>query len=127
MSVLKKIGLVLLKVGSIASELLGFPFVAQLLGQTGKTGTVVNTVLSDFGTMAQAVSMAEVAFPSIAGAKTGSQKLEAAAPLIQQQILLWAQSNLPGHNKLLVTPQQFADHCKLLTSDFADILNDFGE
>lgn len=126
MSVLKKIGLVLLKVGSVASELMGFPFIAQLLGQ-GKVAAEVKGIVSDFGTMAQSVSMAEVAFPSIAGAKTGSQKLAAAAPLVQQQMLLWAQSNLPGHNKLLVDSNLFAAHCKALTSDFADILNDFGD
>lgn len=126
MSVLKKIGLVLLKVGSIATEIMGFPFVAQLLGQAGKAGQIATTVISDFGTMAQAVSLAEVAYPSIDGAKTGSQKLLAASPLVQQQILLWAQSNLPGHDKLKVDPTVFAGHVKSFTSSFADILNDFG-
>jgi hypothetical protein len=32
-SVLKKIGQVLLKGGAIATEIMGFPFVSQLLGQ----------------------------------------------------------------------------------------------
>ena len=126
MSVLKKIGQVLLKVGSIASEIMGFPFVAQLLGGS-KAGAVVTTALGDFNSIAQVLSLMEAAYPSVDGAKTGSQKLSAASPVVAQIILVWAQSNLPGHSKLKVDASVFAGHVKALTSDFADVLNDFGD
>lgn len=126
MSVLKKVGLVLLKVGSIASEIMGFPFIAQWFGGS-KAGAIVGSVLGEFSSVAQVLTMTEVAYPSIDGAKTGSQKLNAAAPLVAQIVLVWAQSNLPGHNKLKVDPAVFADRVKALTSAFADLLNSFGD
>src|SRR3981189_96487 len=126
MSVLSKIGQVLLKVGSIASEIMGFPFIGQLLGGT-KAGAVVATTLGDFNSVAQILSFMEAAYPSLDGAKTGSQKLNAAAPLVAQIVLVWAQSNLPGHNKLKVDAAVFADRVKALTSAFADLLNSFGD
>ena len=127
MSVLKKIGEVLLKVGSIASEIMGFPFIADLLGTAGKAGTVATTVLGDFGSIAQVLSLMEAAYPSVDGSKTGSAKLAAASPVVAQIVLTWAQSNLPGHNKLKVDPSIFASRVSALTSAFADILNSFGD
>lgn len=125
MSVLKKIGQGILKGGAIATEIMGFPFVSTLLGGS-KAGAIAGTVLTDFSAVAQILSFAEVAFPGIAGAKTGSQKLQAAAPIVEKVILQWASSNLPGHNKVK-DGTAFSAHVKALTSDFADILNDFGE
>src|SRR5260370_31641900 len=125
MSVLKKIGLALLKTGAIASEIMGFPFIGQLLGAS-KAGAIVGTVLSDFSTVAQVLSLVESAYPSIGGVKTGSSKLSAAAPIVEKVVLQWAASNLPGHNKLK-DGSAFSSHVRKLTSDFADVLNDFGE
>lgn len=128
MSVLKKIGIILATVGSDITKILGFPFISQLLGLIpGKLGQTVVTVAGDLNQFAGFLSMAEAMYPSIAGAKTGSLKLTAASPLMQQGILLWAQANLPGHNKLLVPEEVFAGHVRAWTSDFADIMNDFGD
>lgn len=127
MSVLKKIGTILLKVGGVATELMGFPFIAQLLGAAGRPGQVAATVLGDFGSVAQVLSLMEAAYPSIDGSKTGSAKLAAASPVVAQIVQTWAQSNLPGHNKLKVSPEVFATHVQGFTSSFADIMNDFGD
>jgi hypothetical protein len=127
-SVLKKIGLFLAGAGADITKIMGFPFISQLLGLIpGKFGQVVTTTVGDLNTFAGFVSIAEAMYPAVEGAKTGSQKLAAASPLVQKSILLWANSNLPGHNKLIVAPEVFAAHVKSFTSDFADILNDFGE
>lgn len=124
MSVLKKIGQVILTAGGIATEVMGFPFLSGLLG---KVSPVAPTVLGDLGKVAQIVSLVEVAYPSIDGGKTGSAKLAAASPLVGQVIQSWAESNLPGHNKLKVSPTIFKAHVATFTGAFADILNDFGE
>lgn len=127
MSVLKKIGQVLLTAGSIASEVMGFPFLSTLLGAS-KAGAVATTALGDLSKVAQIVTVIESGFATISGAeKTGSAKLRAATPMVQQIILDWAQSNLPGHSKLKVDAPVFAGHVSAFTSAFVDILNDFGE
>lgn len=127
-SVLKKIGIVLATAGADVTKIMGLPFVSQLIGLIpGKLGQTVQTVSGDLNQFAGFIGMAETMFPSIEGAKTGSQKLNAASPLVQKAILLWAQDNLPGHNKLLVDPAVFASHCQAFTSDLANILNDFGD
>lgn len=127
-SVLKKIGQVLLKTGEVATEVMGFPFVSALLGGAsgtlGKVASTATTVVGDLGSVAQIISLMEVAFPTTG---SGSQKLAAAAPVVQQIILTWAQSNLPGHSKLKSDPASFAQHVAAFTSSFADILNDFGD
>lgn len=135
MSVLKKIGIVLATIGTDVTKFLGLPFISQLLGSIpGKLGQTVEGVVQkventvgDLNTFAQFITIAEAMIPSVAGAKTGSAKLTAASPLVQKEILLWAQSNLPGHNKIITSPEAFAAHCTAFTSDLADILNDFGE
>lgn len=127
MSVLKKIGQVILTAGGVATELMGFPFLGGLLGAS-RAGSMVELGLSDLGKVAQIVSQVEVGFSAIAPAdQTGSAKLKAATPMVQQVILSWAQSNLPGHNKLKVDAQTFSSHVSSFTSSFVDILNDFGE
>jgi len=128
MSVLKKIGIFLEGAGADITKIMGFPFISQLLGAIpGKLGQDVRTGVADLNTFAQFVSIGETMFQSVDGSKTGSQKLAAVSPLVQKAVLAWAQSSLPGHNKLLVAPEVFAQHCTAFTSDFADILNDFGE
>lgn len=129
-SVLKKIGTVLLDGGEIATEVLGFPFVSQLLGNikigSGTAATAVTTVTSDLNTIASIISAAEAMFPSVSGAQTGSSKLTAAAPLVQQALMSWAASNLPGHSKVK-DPQKLALAASEITSGFADLLNSFGD
>jgi hypothetical protein len=126
-SVLSKIGHVLLTAGSVATELMGFPFLGTLLGAT-PTGRIVEIGLGDLGKVAQIVSQVEVGFQAIGpGDTTGSLKLKAAVPMVKQVVLAWAQSNLPGHDKLKSDAQTFDNHVAAFTSSFVDILNDFGE
>ncbi len=128
MSVLKKIGIFLIDASADVTKVLGFPFISQILGLIpGKLGVAVQTGVADLNTLTGFASIAEAAFPSIQGAKTGSQKIAFAAPLTQKAVLLWAQSSLPGHNKLIVPPEKFAADCQKFMSDWSDILNDFGE
>lgn len=123
-SVLKKIGQVLLKGSEVAAEVMQFPFVAQLLSNANaKLSGAIQTGISDWNAVAGIASMAETMFP-LPG--SGSQKLAAAAPLVQQSILLWAQSNLPGHNKLK-DPAKLATASAGILSNFADAMNAFGE
>lgn len=126
-SVLSKIGQVLLTAGSVATEVMGFPFLSGLLGAS-KAGVYTGVVLGDLSKVAQIVSVVETGFAAIAPAdQTGSAKLKAATPMVQQIILDWASSNLPGHNKLHVDGPTFAGHVSAFTSAFVDMLNDFGE
>lgn len=127
---LKKIGTVILDGSQIASEVMGFPFIAQLLGQvkvgTTNAGAIVTTATSDLNSVASIVSMAEAMFPAVGGAKTGSAKLAAASPLVQQALMSWAQSNLPGHNKVK-DPVLLAKAAGEICSGMADAMNSFGD
>lgn len=132
MSVLKKIGLAVLKGTAVGTEVMQLPFVSQLLigaatAVGGKVGAAITTGVGDFNAFSGIIATGEVMFPSINGVKTGSAKLSAAAPLVQAMVQHWAESGLPGHNKLKVDPAVFAGHCKDLTSAWANILNDFGD
>ena len=125
--VLKKIGTVLFEAGGVASQVMGFPFLSTLLSGS-KAGGMIELGLSDLGKVAQIVSVVEAGFAAIDPShKTGSAKLKAATPMVKQIVLDWANSNLPGHNKLKVTPTEFDNHVGAFTSAFVDILNDFGE
>lgn len=127
---LKKIGTVLIDGAQIATNVLGMPFISQILGgiKIGSTtvGAVATTAVSDWGTVAGILSTAEAMFPSIAGSKTGDAKLTAATPLIQQALLTWAQSNLPGHSKIK-DPTLLAKAAGEITGGFADFLNALGD
>lgn len=135
MSALEKVGSILATVGADVSKFFNLPFVAQILGylptkvaqETQSVVQKVETVAGDLSKLSQFIVMAEAMYQAEAGQKTGSQKLAAAAPLIQNDILVWAQLNLPGHNKIVTSPALFAQHCAAFTSSLADILNDFGE
>lgn len=128
MSVLKKIGMLLVTAGADITKIMGFPFISELLSAIpGRGGQEIRTIAGELSHFAGFIFLSEVAFPSIAGAKTGSQKLKFAAPLVEKSILLWAHDNLPGHSKLLVPAEKFAQDVQNFTSSFADILNDFGD
>ncbi|SRR5229473_1710786 len=123
-SVLTKIGQVLLKGGEIATEVMGFPFVSQLLGQySPKALGIVQTGVSDFNTLSSIATMLETTMNATG---SGSQRVAAGAPLVQQAVLLWAQSNLPGHNKVH-DPEKLAAASGRILGDWADILNSFGD
>lgn len=123
-SVLKKIGEILLKGSAAATEIMGFPFVSQLLGQASpKVQTIVTTAVMDLNTLAGIAALGEVVFP-LTG--SGPQRVAALAPLVQQGIILWADSHLPGHNKLK-DPEKLAAASAGMLANFADALNSFGE
>lgn len=126
-SVLKKIGQGIITGGGIAAEVLGIPFLSTLF-KASPAGAVAEVVLGDLSKVAQIVSVVETAYTTIdQTAQLGSAKLKAATPFVQQIILQWAESNLPGHNKLKVDGSVFAGHVGAFTSAFVDILNDFGD
>lgn len=123
-SVLKKIGQVLLTGGEVAAAVMGMPFVAQLLGGlSSKAQADIQTGLGDFNTIAGIASLMETIFSEPG---SGSVKLAKGAPLVQQAILVWAQSNLPGHNKVK-DPVKLAAASAGILSNFADALNSFGD
>lgn len=127
MSILSKIGSVLRTVAVVGSDLAGFPFIGQLIGAIpGKAGQVATIAYSDFNAVAQVLSIVEAGVPSVNGVKTGSQKLSIAAPIVQQIILTWAHSNLPGHDKVK-DPAKLATAAAGIASNFADALNAFGD
>jgi hypothetical protein len=126
-SVLQKIGTFFRSAAADINQILQFPFVSQLIGLIpGPAGAVAKIVTLDLGYFAGLVSTAEIMFPAVAGQTTGSQKLNAVMPFAQQAILTWAKANLPGHNKLLVAADVFAQHVANFISAFVQILNDFG-
>jgi hypothetical protein len=126
-SVLSKIGQVILTAGGVATEVMGFPFLSTLL-KGSATGSLIATGVGDLSSVASIVSQVEVGFAAIAPTdQTGSAKLKAATPMVQQVILSWAASNLPGHNKLIVDPTKFSADVAAFTSSFVNILNDFGD
>ena len=129
-SVLKKIGMVLLDGATVATNVIGMPFVSQMLGniKIGNTnaGALAQTFTSDWGTVASIVTTAEAMFPSVEGAKTGSAKLAASTPLVQQALMTWAQSNLPDQSKVK-DPTLLTKAAGEITGGFADFLNAFGD
>lgn len=126
-SVLSKIGQVVLTAGSVASEVMGFPFLSTLL-KGSAIGAQVVTGVNDLSSVASIVSQIEVGFAALSPTeKTGSAKLQASVPMVKQVILSWAHSNLPGHDSLKVDPAVFSSHVGAFTSAFVDILNDFGD
>ena len=124
LSVLKKIGQVLVTGGQVATQLMGFPFITSLLGQLSpKIQQGIQTGIGDFNALAGIATMMETAFPTTG---SGSQRVAAGAPLVQQAILLWAQSNLPGHNKVH-DPSKLANAAAGILANWADAMNSFGE
>jgi hypothetical protein len=127
MSVLQKIGQIFRTAAADVQQILQFPFLSQLVGMIpGPFGAMAKIVTLDLSYFAGLVSTAEVMYPSIEGSKTGSAKLNAVVPFAQKAILGWANDNLPGHNKLLVAADVFAQHVANFISAFVQILNDFG-
>ena len=125
-SVLKKIGTVIVDGAAIGSEVMGFPFVSQLIGGLSpKIGTTVTTVTSDLNTIASIITTAEAMFPpTSATPQTGSQKIAAVTPLVQAALQAWATSNLPGKK-----PQNAALLTKgagEVAQGIVDVMNSYG-
>lgn len=129
-SVLKKIGQVIVSGSAVASEVMGFPFISQLLGTvkvgSSNLGAIASTGVADFNTLASIVSTSEVMGAAVTEAKGGPAKLAAATPLVQQALMEWAQSNLPGHSAVK-DPALLQKAAGEIAGGFADAMNAFGE
>jgi hypothetical protein len=130
MNFLKKIGLVLVKGAEAAGQLLGFgPVISMVLGflPKGLQG-VASTGVSDLTLIAKEIITAEKMFAAVSdpNAKTGSQKLIAAAPGVSLILDQWAQSGVLGSVK--VKDKAKADAAvKTITSGLADYLSACGD
>ena len=125
MSVLTKIGSVLRTFGAITADVLQMPFVASLLQGQPKVASGVATVTDALGSVTGILSLMESIFPTVNGVKGGPAKLQAATPIVGSIIQQWADSNLPGHNKVIVTPEELNARVQAWTSATADLMNCF--
>ena len=123
MNFLKKFGTVLLKVVGIAA---GFePLLAPMLpAGAAATGGVI---VSDLQQISSIVATIEAAFAAVndPSAKTGSQKLQAATPLVAQiiQQLTW----FKALGKPIKDQAKFTSGVQEVTSGVADILSSLGD
>ena len=122
MNWLKVFGLAVVKAAEIVTGIV--PLISGALPSSAATATAV---ASDFGKVANVIQTVEVGFAAISGAdKSGSQKLQAATPLVKQVVLDWLQSGTLGSKKVK-DQQAFDNACTALTSSFADLLNSLGD
>jgi hypothetical protein len=123
MNWLKTFGLAVVKAAEIVTGIV--PLVAGALPANAANATA--TVASDFSKVANVIQTVEVGFAAISGAdKSGSQKLQAATPLVKQVVLDWLQSGTLGSKKVK-DQAGFDNACTELTSGFADLLNSLGD
>jgi hypothetical protein len=121
MSWLSKVGTILEKV---LPFVLGTGSLFQSLGLPGANSAVATKVLGDLNSIPQLVTMAELLYPAVAGAKTGPAKLAAVGPLVAQLITQYAKANLPG-SPTLKNPAALATAANQITSGFANAFNAF--
>lgn len=128
MNFLKKAGLILGKIAGVIAEIMGVPFVSQMLGIKPAVTNAVTTVMADLNSIAAIITEVEATFAAIndPAAKTGSQKLLAAAPQVQNVLTLWGESNLPGHNKVK-DPAKLQAAAAQIAGGMADLLSAFGD
>lgn len=130
MGTLKKIGLAIVKGTAIAAEIAQMPFVAEILTSfiPGRPGQIVQTGISDLNAVAKILAITEAGSAAVndPAAKTGSDKLNRAAPSVQQILLTWATSNLPGHNKVKDSAK-VAEGARQVTSGLALFMEGLGD
>lgn len=119
-SFLKKLGQVLAKGIAIAADVAGlFPLVQPFLGSSAtasKAGQIVQTATNDLTSIGQTVVTAEAL---IQAPNSGSQKLAAAAPLVEQ--ILKTSELVSG--KHIANEAAFSAAAQKITSGVADLLN----
>jgi hypothetical protein len=125
MSALSKIGNALRDVGSFAAEMMQMPFLAALIKPGSVVASDITKGVDMVGTAATIFSIVEAGITATDGSKTGAQKLAAATPAVAQAFQAWAASNLPGHNKLDVSPEEFSADVQAWCTATVKILNDF--
>jgi len=130
MNFLKKLGLLLAKGAEVAGEVMGYgPIISVMTGiLPKKAGEAVQTGISDLTLIAKEVITAEKMLVAISGpdAKTGSQKLAAAAPGIALLMNQWATSGVLGSVKCK-DPAKADAAVKGITSNMADFLSAYGD
>jgi hypothetical protein len=117
MSLLKKIGGLILKLAGLVPEIL--PFFPGIGAPA--------TAISELSSIAHFVVTAEGMFAAVAGpdTKTGSEKLKAATPYVSQVVQAWINTNLAG--KKIQNAALFEQGCTELTGGMADVLNSLGD
>lgn len=121
MNFLKKLGLA---VAQIAADVTGFgPIINTFL--PAKAQAVATTVESDFTKIAGQIATVETAFAALndPSAKTGSQKLIAAAPLVS--MVIKGTELLAG--KKIKDQAKYESGVQAVTSGVADILSSLGD
>lgn len=118
MTWLKKVTSAILKYLPI---ILGTGGLIQTVLPAGAAGTAAK-VLGDMNGIPQLVVTAEAMF---AAPGSGSQKLAAIAPLVQQIITQYVEAQEPGSAKIH-DPAKLATASAQIVSGFADALNSFG-
>jgi len=130
MNFLKKLGLLLAKGAEVAGEIMGYgPIVSIITGILPKKASeAVMTGISDLTLIAKEIITVEKVVTAINGpdAKTGSQKLIAAAPGIALIMDQWATSGVLGSVKC--KDKAKADVAvKGIASNMADFLSAYGD
>ncbi|MGA8221474.1 MAG: hypothetical protein WB780_07440 [Candidatus Acidiferrales bacterium] len=121
---LKKLGLILSKIGTVAAEVAGFgPIINTFL--PAKVAAVAVPVEDTFTKIGGQVATIETAFAAIGdpSARTGSEKLTAAAPLVS--LILKDSELLAG--KKIVDQAKYEQGVNSVTSGVADILSSVGD
>lgn len=127
MNFLKKLGMTLLQIGA---DVTGFgPIVTAIIGQVSptagaKVGSIEGTVVDSITKIGGVVGTAEAMFAAVSdpNAKTGSQKLQAATPLVAQII----KSADFMFGKKIADEGLFIQGCTDITSGMAKVLNSIG-
>lgn len=129
MSFLSKFGSVLAKIAVVATDVAtGLPLFSVLFPQSGLTTANATKVESDITEVVGVITTAEGMITAISapGAKTGPQKLAAAAPFVDKIFQQWLASGILGATKIKDQTKWNAA-VTAITSGFADLLNALGE
>ena len=116
-SVLKGIGEAIVNAAGIVTGV--GPLLTGIIPAGSKAATVETTVTSDLSQIANIVTLVESAFTAVSSAKTGTLKLQAAAPLVSQ--VIQNSSILAGHK--ISNPTLFNQGVVDVTNGVVEILN----
>lgn len=99
------------------------PFISPFLPKS--VVGAIETGIGDLTAIATVVTKVEAIKASVGGL-TPSQALAAAQPDVEQLVMTWVKSGLPGSGKV-IDPAKFSLGCGQLTSAMVTILNSVGE
>jgi hypothetical protein len=119
MTLLEKIGSVVLKIIGIATGVM--PLIQSATASNPTAAAIEDKLVAGFSVVATAEQMFAAAMGP--NAKSGSQKLAAATPYVAGLV-----QSLPVFTgKKPKDEAAFEQHCRNLTSAMADIFNDYGD